>query len=145
MDAYVGIDVGSSYVHAAVMCASRSILYAVRPVKHFANPLGAVLEVWQDITSIFPESSIVSTSFTGSGAKGFEAAMPGVTYVFDSVAIPAGIGVVHPETEFVFHIGAKDAYYFNLLHVDDQLIIQDWVCYCCYYVLLIIFTGELND
>jgi len=126
MDVYVGVDVGSSYVHAVVLNSNRSIVYAVRPVQHFANPLGAVLEVWQDITSIFHESSIVSTSFTGSGAKGFEAAMPGVIYVYDSVAIPAGIGVVHPEAELVFHMGAKDAYYFNLTRVNNQPTIQDW-------------------
>ena len=126
MHVYLGIDVGSSYVHAAALDANRSLLHCVRPIKHFANPLGAVLEAWQEIIGIFPESDIVSTAFTGSGARGFDAVMPGVTYVHDSVAIPAGVGLVHPEAEFVFHMGAKDAYYFNLAHVNDQLIIQDW-------------------
>ncbi|MCP4451971.1 MAG: CoA activase, partial [Planctomycetes bacterium] len=126
MQVYLGIDVGSSYVHAVVLDADRSLLHTVSPIKHFANPLGAVLEAWRDITGVFPESNIVSTAFTGSGARGFEAAMQGVTYVHDSVAIPAGIEVVHPDAEFVFHMGAKDAYYFNLAHVNGQLIIQDW-------------------
>ena len=126
MHGYLGIDVGSSYVHAVVLDAHRSLIHTVPPIKHFANPLGAVLEAWQEITGVFQESDIVSTAFTGSGARGFKATMPGMTYVHDSVAIPAGVHVVHPEAEFVFHMGAKDAYYFNLAHVNHQLIIQDW-------------------
>ncbi len=126
MHIYVGIDVGSSYVHAVAMDSLKSLLHAVGPIKHFANPLGGVLEAWQEITGVFAESDIVSTAFTGSGAKGFDAIMPGMAYVHDSVAIPAGASVVHPEAQYVFHMGAKDAYYFNLTHVNQQLIIQDW-------------------
>ena len=125
MHVYLGLDVGSSYVHAAALDSNRSLLYCARPIKHFANPLGAVLEAWQDVTSVIQTSDIVSTAFTGSGARGFDAAMPGAVYVHDSVAIPSGIEVSCPEAEFVFHIGAKDAYYFNLAHVNGRLIIQD--------------------
>ena len=37
---FVGFDVGSSFVHYAVLGADQTVLYSPDPIMHFANPLG---------------------------------------------------------------------------------------------------------
>ena len=123
---YVGIDVGSSFVHGVVVDCQGDIVCSLRPIMHFANPLGAVAEAWHDIINQVDEVKIVSTAFTGSGAKAFPLAMPDVVYLYDSVAIPKGAARIDPSVRFVFHIGAKDPYFFELAHVKGRQVIQEW-------------------
>ena len=47
-------------------------------------------------------------------------------YYFDSVTIPKGAELVRPEAEYIFHIGAKDAYFFGLGKINGKKIIQEW-------------------
>ncbi|MDY6825494.1 MAG: hypothetical protein SWH68_17110 [Thermodesulfobacteriota bacterium] len=68
---YAGFDVGSSAVHYALVDEDRNILYAPAPIMHFANPIGAVRQAWQDLTARYPVESIRSTAFTGSGAESY--------------------------------------------------------------------------
>jgi activator of 2-hydroxyglutaryl-CoA dehydratase/predicted nucleotide-binding protein (sugar kinase/HSP70/actin superfamily) len=123
---FVGIDIGSSAVHYVVLNENREIVYSSRPILHFANPVGAVREAWLEIISKFPEEKISNTAFTGSGAVAFPEIMNGVTYVYDSVAIPRGAEVVMPQAQYIFHIGAKDPYFFNLNEIYRKKIIQEW-------------------
>jgi len=123
---YVGFDVGSSSVHYAVVAESGTVVYSPRPLVHFANPIGAVIEAWQDIVHAVGRGAIRSTAFTGSGAVSFPKAMPGAMYVYDSVAIPKGTGIVSPDVKYVVHIGAKDSYFFHLEAVSGKRIIQEW-------------------
>ena len=123
---YIGLDIGSSFVHSVVLDQDRKILHCAKSIQHFANPLGAIKEAWQDITEKFPADQICSTAFTGSGAKTFTQVMENMTYVYESVAIPKGVTVCHPQTEYVFHIGAKDSYFFHLSRVNAKPIIQEW-------------------
>ncbi len=119
-DLYVGIDVGSSAVHYVVLNADRELIYSSKPILHFANPVGAIREAWEEITHKFPEENIRNTAFTGSGAESFPEIMDGVTYVYDSVAIPKGAEIVMPDAQFIFHIGAKDPYFFNLKEIQSE-------------------------
>ena len=123
---HVGIDVGSSYVHAVVLDQQARFVFAPKSIKHFANPLGGIREAWQEITAVCKSSQIKCTAFTGSGAHGIASLFSECVYLPDSVAIPMGVGVVCPEAQFVFHIGAKDAYFFNLAQVEGKQIIQEW-------------------
>jgi activator of 2-hydroxyglutaryl-CoA dehydratase/predicted nucleotide-binding protein (sugar kinase/HSP70/actin superfamily) len=123
---YIGLDIGSSYVHSVVLNKDRDILHSAKSIQHFANPLGAIKEAWQDITAKFPADQICSTAFTGSGAKTFTQVMENMTYVYESVAIPKGVAICHPQAEYVFHIGAKDSYFFHLSQVNEKPIIQEW-------------------
>ena len=123
---FVGIDVGSSFVHYAVLDKTGHILYSPRPIMHFANPIGAIKEVWQDITAGFEAGTIRNTAFTGSGAEAFPDVITALTYVYDSVAIPRGLGLIEPTAEFVFHMGAKDSYFFHVKHLSGRQIIQQW-------------------
>jgi activator of 2-hydroxyglutaryl-CoA dehydratase/predicted nucleotide-binding protein (sugar kinase/HSP70/actin superfamily) len=123
---HVGLDVGSSSVHYVVLGEDKEIEYSPKPIMHFADPIGAVKEAWYDITRKFSENRIKNTAFTGSSAGSFQGIMEGLTYDFDSVTIPKGVKLVSPEARFVFHIGAKDAYFFNLKEINNKKVIQEW-------------------
>lgn len=128
---FVGFDVGSSSLYYAVLDKDKNVIYAGKPIMHFANPIGAVKEAWQGITKKFGKEKIKSTAFTGSGAKNFQKVMKNVVYEYDSVTIPKGAELIEPEAEYVFHIGAKDSYFFNLKNIENKKIngkkiIQEW-------------------
>ena len=123
---FVGLDVGSSFVHYVVVGADGAIRYSPEPIMHFANPLGAIGEAWRDITARFETGSIQSTALTGSAAEPFPRVMQGVLYVYDSVAIPRGVAAVAPQAKYVFHIGAKDCYFFGLGAAGERKIISEW-------------------
>jgi len=123
---FVGFDIGSSFVHYTVLTGNKEIIYSPKPIMHFADPIGAVREVWRDITEKYGSDRIKNTAFTGSGAESFPKVIKGVTYVFDSVAIPKGVETAQPQAQYIFHIGAKDSYFFNLKKVNGKKIIQEW-------------------
>ena len=123
---FIGVDVGSSFVHYVALAEDRSVRYSPRPIMHFANPIGAVKEAWRDIAQRFGVESIKNTAFTGSGAESFEKVMKGVTYVFDSVAIPKGAETANPQAQYIFHMGAKDSYFFHLKRINAKKVIQEW-------------------
>ena len=125
-DLFVGFDVGSSSVHYAVLNKDRNIVYSPKPLMHFANPIGAIKEAWGDIISRFASSRIKNTAFTGSGAKSFPLVMREATYVYDSVAIPKGAEIIEPQAQYIFHIGAKDSYFFQLRKITGKKTIQEW-------------------
>ncbi len=123
---FAGFDVGSSFVHYVVLNKDKEIIYSPKPVMHLADPIGAIKQAWHDIEEKFDGDSIENTAFTGSGAESFPKVMKGITYVYDSVAIPKGIEAAQPQAEYIFHIGAKDSYFFNLKQIDGKKIIQEW-------------------
>jgi activator of 2-hydroxyglutaryl-CoA dehydratase/predicted nucleotide-binding protein (sugar kinase/HSP70/actin superfamily) len=121
-----GFDVGSSFIHYVVLDKAGTVIYSPKPIMHFANPIGAVKEAWGEINEQFGKNNVKSTAFTGSGAESFPNVMPGVTYVFDSMAIPKGAAATSPKAKYIFHIGAKDSYFFNLSRINNTDIIQEW-------------------
>jgi len=123
---FIGFDVGSSFVHYVVLGDAKEIVYCPNPIMHFASPIGAIKEAWGDILAKFGAAAITNTAFTGSGAEAFPKVMPGVTYVYDSVVIPKGAGLIAPRANFIFHVGAKDSYFFNVREVRGKKIIQEW-------------------
>ena len=123
---YVGFDVGSSALHYVVLDAQRAVCYSPGVITHFANPLGALREAWQDILLRFDRERIRSTSLTGSAAEIFPEVMTDALYVYDSVAIPKGAELIAPEARHVFHIGAKDAYFFTVGPSAGRQIIREW-------------------
>ncbi len=123
---FTGFDVGSSFVHYVVITENREIVYSPKPIMHFADPIGAVKEAWRDVISKYGSARIQNTAFTGSGAETFPKVMVGITYTFDSVAIPKGAETVQPQAQYIFHIGAKDSYFFNLKQINSETIIQEW-------------------
>lgn len=123
---FAGFDVGSSYVHYVVLSKDRVIIYSPKPIMHFANPIGAIHEAWRDIMEHVDVTIIKSTAFAGSGAQSFPKVMKGITYVYDSVAVPKGAELVDSHAEYVFHIGAKDSYFFSIKPAHGKKTIQEW-------------------
>jgi activator of 2-hydroxyglutaryl-CoA dehydratase/predicted nucleotide-binding protein (sugar kinase/HSP70/actin superfamily) len=123
---FVGIDIGSSFIHYAILDDEKNIRYCPKPIMHFGNPMGALIEAWGDIKNEFCGRGIVSTAFTGSGSEPFRAVMQAMTYIYDSVAIPKGAEIVAPDAKYIFHIGAKDSYFFNLNKINGKRIILEW-------------------
>jgi len=123
---HIGFDIGSSALHFVVLKSDRSVLYAPDPIMHFANPLGALREAWQDLMTRFDLKAVRSTALTGSAAETFPNVMEGAMYVYDSVAIPKGVEVIAPEAQYAFHIGAKDAYFFSIGPAAGRQIIREW-------------------
>jgi len=123
---FVGLDIGSSFLHYAVLNQERVVLYSPDPIMHFANPLGAIREAWWDLTSRFEVAALASTALTGSAAESFPRVMQGALYVYDSVAIPKGAEIVAPRARLIFHIGAKESYFFSLGNAGDRKIIFEW-------------------
>jgi activator of 2-hydroxyglutaryl-CoA dehydratase/predicted nucleotide-binding protein (sugar kinase/HSP70/actin superfamily) len=123
---YIGFDLGSSFLHYVVLNKDRGIIYSAKPIMHFANPIGAVKEAWNDVLSRFDKGSISCTAFTGSGAESFPKVISGLEYVYDSVAIPKGAEVIRPNAKYIFHVGAKDSYFFHLRLIKRKKIIQEW-------------------
>jgi len=123
---FVGFDVGSSFVHYAVLTKDKETIYSPKSIMHFADPVEAIRQAWWDIKGKFGGDKIKSTAFTGNGAESFPKVMKGITYTFDSVAIPKGAETVQPQAQYIFHIGAKDSYFFNLKQINGEKIIQEW-------------------
>ncbi len=123
---FVGFDVGSSFVHYVVLTKDKETIYSPKPIMHLADPDGAIRQAWRDIKEKFGGDKIKSTAFTGSGAESFSKVMKGITYTFDSVAIPKGAETIQPQAQYIFHIGAKDSYFFNLKQINVKKIIEEW-------------------
>lgn len=123
---FVGFDVGSSSVHYAVLNEDKKVIYSPKPIMHFADPAGAIKEAWENIVEKFDRNKIKNTAFTGTGANFFPSVMKGVTFTFDSAAIPKGAEIIEPDAKYIFHIGAKDPYFFNLNETNGKKIIQEW-------------------
>ncbi|MBL7153895.1 MAG: CoA activase [Phycisphaerae bacterium] len=123
---FAGFDVGSSCVHYAVVNEAGEIVYSPEPIMHFANPIGALKEAWVHVVDRFGPEAIANTAFTGSGAEAFPKVMPGVTYAYDSVVIPKGAARIRPEAKIIFHIGAKDSYFFEIRQIRGKRMIQEW-------------------
>ncbi|UCG46508.1 MAG: hypothetical protein JSU94_13500 [Phycisphaerales bacterium] len=123
---FAGFDVGSSFVHCAVLASDGRVVYCPEPIMHFADPIGALREAWHCVRTRFAGRRLVGTAFTGSGAELFPRIMAGVPYVYDSVAIPLGARALEPGARYIFHIGAKDTYFFGIADVNGRMVIRDW-------------------
>jgi len=123
---YVGIDLGSSCVHYAVLDRSCRVLFSPNPLMHFGDPMGAVSEAWSIVCDRFGRREVISTAFTGCGAKTLASMAPDIAYVYDSVAIPNGVRIIDPHAGYVFHMGARDAYFFHIRTIQGRPIIQQW-------------------
>ena len=130
---YIGFDLGTSSVQYAV-CRKEpaedgfraEVEYAPGPVMHFSDISGTLRRVWSSILSRFRQDSIISTGFTGTGAAVLSELYDGLLFEYDSVAVPKGVQTVDPAARYIFHIGAKDPYFFHLRKSGEDTVIQEW-------------------
>ncbi|MCP4117718.1 MAG: hypothetical protein GY737_20435 [Desulfobacteraceae bacterium] len=109
---YTGFDIGTDCVHAVVMNSAWEIVSSPKSLMHFGNPADSLKEVYDDIIVQYGFENIITTAFTGSGGEYF-ANILGVPFFHDTITIPAGIGIIAPDADYIFHIGARDPYYFE--------------------------------
>jgi activator of 2-hydroxyglutaryl-CoA dehydratase/predicted nucleotide-binding protein (sugar kinase/HSP70/actin superfamily) len=115
---HAGFDIGTDSVSAAVFSRDpeqegRRLVYAPSPVFHFGNPVHALRDIYEDILALFGPEPAIFSSFTGSGGLRFAGPL-NVPYHHDTLAIPAGASHLDPEARYVFHMGAKDSYFFEI-------------------------------
>ena len=115
----VGFDIGTDSVHTVVLTPQFEVIYAPESLMHFGNPADAIKEVYDEIISRYGYDNILTTAFTGSGGEYFADILK-VPFFYDTITIPAGVGIIAPHADYIFHIGAKDPYYFERETLRDS-------------------------
>lgn len=114
----LGFDIGSDSVHAVVLNNEGKIVYSPESLMHFGNPIEALKDVYAEINSEFGDK-ITTTAFTGSVGE-FIAEKTKTPFFHDTITIPVGAGAIAPHCDYIFHIGAKDPYFFEREKVKSE-------------------------
>ncbi len=114
----IGFDIGTESLHSLILDAEGEIAALPDSVFHFGNPVEALQDLYSDIIEDFGYDGIETVAFTGSGGN-FIAEALGAPFTHDTITIPEGMHRMVPEADYVFHIGAKDAYYFEMERVNS--------------------------
>ncbi|MBN2112335.1 hypothetical protein JW707_04535 [Candidatus Woesearchaeota archaeon] len=109
---FIGFDIGSDSVHAVVLDSEGKIAYSPESAMHFGNPVETLKDVYEEIIEKFGFEKIKTASFTGSVGE-FIAEKINMPFFHDTITIPIGAGMLAPEADYIFHIGAKDPYFFE--------------------------------
>lgn len=107
-----GFDIGTDSISAVVMNEGHQIVEALEPVYHFGNPAHALIDVFGEITGKFGRDAVVSAAFTGSCGETI-AQQLAAPFFHDTITIPAGLNAIKSGAGYIFHIGAKDSYFFD--------------------------------
>lgn len=109
---FTGFDIGSEFVHSVTIDMDNKILFAPKSKVHFGNSSLAIKDIikYNNKKGINSRNSVFA--FTGSGGKVF-ADVTKADYFYDSLTIPLGAHLISPNARYVFHIGAKDPYFFD--------------------------------
>ena len=122
MEYHIGFDVGSDSVHAVVLDSENNVVFSPQTRAHFGNPTEVLKEVYEDILEKFDE--IKSISFTGSVGE-FIAEKTKTPFFHDTITIPLGASIIAPEAEYIFHVGAKDPYFFEKESFEEKSFVPD--------------------
>lgn len=114
----LGFDIGTDCINAAVLSNRLELIEAMPPMFHFGNPVLALRECLGRILERYG-NRIALTAFTGNGGEWFARQLD-VPFFHDTITIPAGVSMLAPKTRYIFHIGARDSYFFEMetLHED---------------------------
>lgn len=123
---FAGIDIGSSTIHSVLLDESGKIFYVSPSLSHFGAPLNKLPDVWAYLSANSKDGEIVSTAFTGIGAQYIKDVFPELLFDYESVTIPKGVSLLCPDAVYVFHIGAKDSYFFRLGHLEKEVNLLEW-------------------
>jgi len=108
---YVGIDVGSQFVHPIVLDQAGKLIYAPESRMHLGDTVDSIKQVYDQVTSEMTKHKL-HLAFTGSGGKVVSETIR-APFFHDTITIPLGTDFISPETRYVFHIGARDSYFFE--------------------------------
>ena len=104
---YVGIDIGSVSVKAALINEDKEVLES-HYVRSHGQPLETVLIVLKEIFNRIEIDDIDGIAATGSGGK-LLADIIGVSFINEIVAQSTATSVLHPEVRTVIEIGGEDS------------------------------------
>lgn len=121
---HAGFDIGTDCVSAAVFkkdseTVGLTAVFTPPPLFHFGNPVHALRDLYENILQRFGPETSVASSFTGSGGLRFADSLA-VPYHHDTITIPAGAAHLDPDARYVFHIGARDAYFFEIEKIPGE-------------------------
>lgn len=123
---FAGIDIGSSAIHSVILDEFGRVAYVSPSVPHFGTPFDRLAEVWKDLAANSVDGKIVSTAFTGIGAQYFKDVFPELLFDYESVTIPKGASLLCPDVVYIFHMGAKDSYFFKVGHLGEEINLLEW-------------------
>lgn len=112
-----GFDIGTEFVNSVVLDGRGKLVLAGEPRMHFGNPSGTLVSLLEEMDSkgLRVEDGVVA--FTGDGGKTL-ASVTNSAFFYDTITIPLGANFLDPKARYVFHIGARDPYFFETDIID---------------------------
>jgi len=108
---FIGFDIGSEFVHSITLQENK-IAYAPKSKMHFGNPGQTVKNIIHENQKKGISLKESQIAFTGNGGQAFAKATK-MPFFYDTITIPLGANYISPEARYVFHMGAKDPYFFE--------------------------------
>ncbi|MBU0980418.1 MAG: hypothetical protein KJ709_06425 [Nanoarchaeota archaeon] len=105
----LGLDIGSASVHAAVLDLSGSIVES-SSFSHFGSPHSLTMDIHDRVKMSY---GLEGVSFTGIGGR-LAAEANDTFFAYDTQTIPRGAQHLAPDIKYIFHIGARDPYFFEV-------------------------------
>ncbi|MEM0465626.1 MAG: BadF/BadG/BcrA/BcrD ATPase family protein [Candidatus Pacearchaeota archaeon] len=109
---YVGLDIGSEFVHSVTFDNSNKTFSFSKSLMHFGNTVETVRKIIYFNKNIGVNEKNSVFCFTGSGGKVFSE-VTFAPYFYETLTIPLGANYLMPDARYVFHIGSKDSYFFE--------------------------------
>ena len=106
----VGIDLGSASLHTAVVRESDTSIVEAQSYMHFGKMWDILAQVTHRIAQTY---NVKGFAFTGIGGE-LAAEANSTFFEYDTITIPRGVYHLTPETRYVFHVGARDPYFFEI-------------------------------
>ncbi|MAG07794.1 hypothetical protein CMI46_03185 [Candidatus Pacearchaeota archaeon] len=116
---YVGIDVGSEYLHAAVLDSDKELILTPKSRIHYGNPSVSLTKAFDEIRSAGIDVDDCVVGFTGSGGEDFSKYLNKSCF-YDSVTVPIGAHYFNEDSKYVFHIGSRDPYFFDIDNIGEN-------------------------
>ncbi|MFW5996824.1 MAG: BadF/BadG/BcrA/BcrD ATPase family protein [Lentisphaeria bacterium] len=108
--AVAGIDVGSASLHIAVISQQTGNLLSAFSRMHFGKPWDLLSQIAGELSRDY---DLTGFAFTGTGGE-LAAEANATLFEYDTITIPRGIAYLKPDTHYVFHVGARDPYFFEI-------------------------------
>lgn len=114
---YIGLDIGSVSVKAALLNESKEVL-ETHYVRSHGQPIESIMMVLKDMLSRTPSDEIKAVSVTGTGGK-LLAEILSISFINEIVSQSEATAHYYPEVRTVIEIGGEDSK-FMFLELDNN-------------------------